>query len=192
MNDEKANKWRWTLLPIRASCFTLIYTRRPIILKQSLQKLKFAVVQLHCLVGQETILNLPDPEKGDAFADGNSLSQAHVGILKAGSFIPNTPFTPLMRMKKILNLKSGARKINTKEIPIDGIWEKNEEHSTVVLLHTCENCRKKQLLSPEDGYKQGWDFPPKMGVFKVVSPRTCGDCSIQTSLWWEITYNNTP
>ena len=61
-----------------------------------------------------------------------------------------------------------------------------------ILLHICENCGKQELLSGEEAYKQGWDYPPQTGQFKIVSPRTCGACGIETTLWWELTCNKTP
>ena len=61
-----------------------------------------------------------------------------------------------------------------------------------ILLHICENCEKQELLYGEEAHKQGWDYPPKTGQFKIVSPRTCGACGIETTLWWELTCNKTP
>ncbi len=33
---------------------------------------------------------------------------------------------------------------------------------------------------------EGWDYPPKMGSFGVISPRTCGDCNMTKTLWWAL------
>ncbi|WP_419885704.1 hypothetical protein [Paenibacillus sp. B-A-8] len=54
------------------------------------------------------------------------------------------------------------------------------------LHHICEVCGKEEVLTPEQGHEQGWDYPPKMGQFKIVSPRTCGSCGIDLTLWWAI------
>lgn len=54
------------------------------------------------------------------------------------------------------------------------------------LIHICEVCGKSEILTSEGGYNKSWDYPPKMGTFKVVSPRTCGNCSIKDTLWWAI------
>ncbi|MEK5440100.1 MULTISPECIES: hypothetical protein [Paenibacillus] len=54
------------------------------------------------------------------------------------------------------------------------------------LRHICEVCGKEEVLTPDQGYEQGWDYPPKMGQFKIVSPRTCGSCGIDGTLWWAI------
>ena len=52
------------------------------------------------------------------------------------------------------------------------------------LLHVCEVCGKTEILTPEEAFDQGWDYPPVMGTFGVISPRTCGNCAIDGTLWW--------
>ena len=54
------------------------------------------------------------------------------------------------------------------------------------LVHVCEVCGKSEILNSEDAFKAGWDYPPRMGAFGVVSPRTCGGCSINDTLWWAL------
>jgi hypothetical protein len=62
----------------------------------------------------------------------------------------------------------------------------------MTLIHICENCGKTAILDSVTAFMQGWDYPPHIGAFGVVSPRTCGNCLINTTLWWEIAINNTP
>lgn len=53
------------------------------------------------------------------------------------------------------------------------------------LKYVCENCGKIEFFqTPEEGFEAGWDYPPKMGEYRVVSPRTCANCSIDTTLYW--------
>jgi len=52
--------------------------------------------------------------------------------------------------------------------------------------HICEVCDAEVLLTPDEGHEAGWDYPPKMGVFGVVSPRTCPNCSMAHTLWWAV------
>jgi hypothetical protein len=59
------------------------------------------------------------------------------------------------------------------------------------LIHICENCGKTEILTPEEAYEQGWDYPPMMGTFGIVSPRTCGDCGYETTLWRELAIKET-
>lgn len=54
------------------------------------------------------------------------------------------------------------------------------------LLHICEVCGKTEVLTPEEAYDLGWDYPPMMGSFGVVSARTCPNCPINQTLWWKM------
>ena len=54
------------------------------------------------------------------------------------------------------------------------------------LIHICEVCGKKDILTPEEAFNEGWDYPPRMGAFGVVSPRTCGNCAINFTVWWAL------
>ena len=67
----------------------------------------------------------------------------------------------------------------------------NEKSEPITLRHICETCGKDEILTSEEAFEQGWDYPPRMGVYGVVSPRTCGDCSINTTLWWAMAGNKT-
>ncbi len=51
----------------------------------------------------------------------------------------------------------------------------------------CEACGATAMLTSEEGFEAGWDFPPRMGAWGVVSPRTCGNCAINKTLWWALT-----
>ena len=51
------------------------------------------------------------------------------------------------------------------------------------LLHICEVCGKTELLTPQEAFDAGWDYPPRMGKFGIVSPRTCGSCSMEDTAW---------
>ena len=50
-------------------------------------------------------------------------------------------------------------------------------------IHVCEVCGKTKIMTPEQAFNEGWDYPPKMGAFGIVSPRTCGNCTIEGTLW---------
>ncbi|OME71505.1 hypothetical protein BSK65_10720 [Paenibacillus odorifer] len=57
----------------------------------------------------------------------------------------------------------------------------------MLLRHVCEVCQKEDILSADQSFIEGWDYRPKIGSYGVVSPRTCGSCSIVGSLWWAMT-----
>ncbi len=56
-------------------------------------------------------------------------------------------------------------------------------------IHICEVCDKKEITTSETAFQSGWDYPPRFGDFGVISPRTCGDCGIEETLWWELAVN---
>jgi len=55
------------------------------------------------------------------------------------------------------------------------------------LRHICEICGKDEVLLPSEAFDSGWDYPPRMGHFGIISPRTCGDCPMDGTLWWALT-----
>jgi len=59
-------------------------------------------------------------------------------------------------------------------------------------LHTyqCEVCDKQEELTEQQAFDQGWDYPPFIGAWTVVGPRTCGSCPIDKTVWWELAINH--
>ena len=57
---------------------------------------------------------------------------------------------------------------------------------TDAFVHWCESCGHEELLDSRAAYEAGWDFPPNMGAWGVISPRTCPNCTINTTAWWAI------
>ena len=58
------------------------------------------------------------------------------------------------------------------------------------LRHVCEVCGKEEVLTPDEAFEKGWDYPPRIGMFGVLSPRTCGDCAMADTIWWKLMYQN--
>lgn len=58
--------------------------------------------------------------------------------------------------------------------------------STEPFEHWCEVCGKTEQLTSEEAYRKGWDFPPRMGQWGVISPRTCGTCPMNATVWWAV------
>jgi hypothetical protein len=57
----------------------------------------------------------------------------------------------------------------------------------------CEVCDKRVLLTDDAAYRAGWDYPPFIGQWGILSPRTCGDCGVEDTAWWQvITQAKTP
>lgn len=68
-----------------------------------------------------------------------------------------------------------------------------EETKTKPFWHICEGCGKRELLTSKAAYEEGWDYPGADGLykdrkyfgFKTIAPRTCGECSITSSIFWK-------
>lgn len=54
------------------------------------------------------------------------------------------------------------------------------------LIHICEVCGKAKIMTPDEAFNEGWDYPPRMGSFGILSPRTCGNCGIDRTLWMAV------
>jgi hypothetical protein len=54
--------------------------------------------------------------------------------------------------------------------------------------YVCEVCGRVEELTEKDAYDTGWDYPPFIGLWGVVSPRTCGGptCSVEKTAYWAV------
>jgi hypothetical protein len=52
--------------------------------------------------------------------------------------------------------------------------------------HVCEVCLRDEILTPDAAYEAGWDYPPRMGHFGIISPRLCPDCPTPDTVWWAL------
>lgn len=52
--------------------------------------------------------------------------------------------------------------------------------------HYCEVCGKKEFVTAKEAFNDGWDYPPNIGQFGMLGPRTCGDCLMKDTLFWKI------
>ncbi|WP_350222961.1 hypothetical protein [Mycolicibacterium porcinum] len=55
------------------------------------------------------------------------------------------------------------------------------------LRHMCEVCGVEEVLTPDEAYEAGWDYPPRHGWFGVISPRVCPRCPSTATVWWALT-----
>lgn len=55
------------------------------------------------------------------------------------------------------------------------------------LIHICEVCGRQEIMTPEEAFDAGWDYPPQMGEFGVISARTCPNCGINKTVWFALT-----
>lgn len=47
----------------------------------------------------------------------------------------------------------------------------------------CEVCDTVATLTNDEAFDAGWDYPPFIGAFGVISPRTCPDCGMMDTVW---------
>ncbi len=52
--------------------------------------------------------------------------------------------------------------------------------------HYCEVCGKKEFITAKEAFESGWDYPPDIGYFGLLGPRTCGKCLLKDTLYWKI------
>lgn len=56
--------------------------------------------------------------------------------------------------------------------------------------HYCEVCGKKEYITAEQAFDSGWDYPPNIGFFGLLGPRTCGKCALKDTLFWKVNNEN--
>ena len=58
--------------------------------------------------------------------------------------------------------------------------------------YVCEVCGKQSIYdNPEDAVNEGWDIPPFIGMYGVISPRTCPDCTVENTVWLKLENHDT-
>ncbi len=60
-----------------------------------------------------------------------------------------------------------------------------ESMNTRPFWHYCEVCGKKEFITAQEAFESGWDYPPQIGYFGILSPRKCGDHAITETLYWK-------
>ncbi len=58
--------------------------------------------------------------------------------------------------------------------------------------HYCESCGTKVFCTAQEAYDEGWDYPPRIGTFGVLGPRTCGNCCMINTLYLKVMRQKIP
>ncbi len=58
--------------------------------------------------------------------------------------------------------------------------------------HYCEVCGAKVFCTAQEAFDAGWDYPPKIGLFGFLGPRTCGRCSVTETLFFKVQQQKIP
>lgn len=70
---------------------------------------------------------------------------------------------------------------------VEAIIESQHHLNTENLYHyVCEVCGKEADLTEDEAFKSGWDYPPFIGMWGVLSPRTCPNCLIDKTAYWHV------
>lgn len=56
----------------------------------------------------------------------------------------------------------------------------------MLLKHICEVCEKSEIIDSDLAFDKGWEYPPIMSGFRILSPRTCPNCTIEKTVWWAL------
>ncbi len=77
--------------------------------------------------------------------------------------------------------------------------EKAKEHAALLesmnsrpFWHYCESCGAKIYCTAEEAFDNGWDYPPRIGAFGLLGPRTCGNCTIIDTLYLKVMKQKIP
>jgi len=89
-------------------------------------------------------------------------------------------------------LQEEAERIRKKENEQRERMDLLESMNTRPFLHVCEVCGKREFISAQEATKGGWDYPPHIGSFGLLGPRTCGDCSLTDTLFWKVHQQSLP
>lgn len=57
--------------------------------------------------------------------------------------------------------------------------------------YQCEVCGHVDAMTALEAFRAGWDYPPWIGKWGVVSPRLCPNCPTSSSAWWAIVWRGT-
>lgn len=100
--------------------------------------------------------------------------------------------TPEIVTKAREELAAEARRLALEEKEKRERQELLESMNVRPFWHYCEVCGRKEFLTAEQAHDEGWDYPPKMGHFGLLSPRTCGDCRMMDTLFWKVQQQKLP
>lgn len=58
--------------------------------------------------------------------------------------------------------------------------------------HYCESCGAKIYCTAQEAFDNGWDYPPRIGAFGLLGPRTCGNCTMIDTLYLKVMKQKIP
>lgn len=91
-----------------------------------------------------------------------------------------------IRENALKELAAEAEKIKSEDEATKKHEELLESMNTRPFWHYCEVCGKKEFITAQEAFDSGWDYPPHIGDFGILSPRKCGDHAITETLYWKV------
>lgn len=100
--------------------------------------------------------------------------------LRSGDSIDDTPDT----------IETGDY-VGTKYVPGEGMMQEifaaqENPDTEQINRYECESCGTVEELTEAVAYESGWDYPPFIGIWGILSPRTCPNCTIETTAYWAV------
>lgn len=128
-------------------------------------------------------IEFPNPIEGF-----DSIYEVVDDVIKLRMDEPKPEFVEPAR-KEILEETEKLRKENEK---IKAKADLLESMNSRPFWHYCEVCGTKLYCTAQEAFDAGWDYPPQIGPFGLLGPRTCGKCSITDTLWWKVQQQELP
>lgn len=81
--------------------------------------------------------------------------------------------------------------VGTKYVPAESMMQEileaqDNPDTEQINRYECESCGRVDNLTEAVAYDSGWDYPPFIGIWGILSPRTCPDCTIETTAYWAV------
>ena len=102
------------------------------------------------------------------------------------------PSRPEIVNKAKKELAEEAERIQAEEETNRKRKELMESMNTRPFWHYCEVCGKKEYITAQQAFDSGWDYPPTFGSFGQLLPRTCGNCTIEDTLYMKVMKQELP
>ncbi|MBR3600635.1 MAG: AAA family ATPase [Lachnospiraceae bacterium] len=153
-------------------------------LKQNLKYAKFNESSLDWLLEQMSQIEYPNPVEG--FGKIYSVTDGEVRecVVSGDLVLIERAKEELREEAERIGKRQEEKRISEGGESLSDRQKLIKELEYKPFWHICKVCGKKEFMTAEAAFVKGWDYPPKMGKFSVVSPRTCGDCGIEQTVWW--------
>lgn len=100
--------------------------------------------------------------------------------------------TPEILLLARQELKDEAERMYKEEERKTKHRELLDSMNTRPFWHYCEACGEKVFCTAQEAFDAGWDYPPRIGNFGLLGPRTCGNCGLADTLFWKVQQQSIP